>query len=812
MEIPTNRPLLFQDHANPVLTPAMQRRLQEAAAKPGTDIVLERENHSTERMSLADYLKLSESHSFDDKVKARLVLDTPQGAIVLDLKKLSKYELLKAMDRFAEHPLTPLPDDLVNELGQMRQQILGNLSPNDKNWDLRQEYPTVPLGEVKPFEDRWQAGSVPDALGREAFTDLVNGVTTSDGTHTYAVPPELCEQVYARLGKDIQNWQQLKGALQALGLPDRNIHKLYQKLVEPFIEHLRDVPPQPAIASFQDLTLDRSELFQNIKRPGGLSQEVFADLIATTPTGTGDKTWDLPPETCKRIYQEIGKSLLCWEDLEATLRDAGVEASRIGSLYRHQVTAFVQQQQVPQDSVLFLANADPDDLAMEKEAALVKKQFGDRKVIVIKRPTLEEMQALVQSGRFSRVWVAGHGIPGVTVMTNSKGQRRDVSHADMVKALSSDPAVRLVLGSICWGAFGGPDHSLVDQLLRQGIAALGYEATVRDVYAVAMSNDVAHGVQAGKPLSDAGALAYQKSEKTFYPSQNARLSCRLPNPAERRQFTVKLIAQRFYEATRQPQVASYQQDLQATLGKYPVLQPIHDFRQALVRRDYPALLRLLATPQLKACLNDEIKTRIQGLMQAAGLPVPPEIAIARDTRTMWIPKDPEDIERFDGRLVQNLTEHLVDNLIKAGQFPAFAEARLLPNLQFRTHPADVSRDLAKTYSQPLAELNLAQPAEVLKPLLGEYPGLKAVFGLIEALRQNDRNAFEKIVAAQPELGELAAGIEREWLERGELTPGETQDFLGRLRTEAMMFHVAQLFLGQQKSFAQVEQHQNLPQD
>ena len=285
MEIPSNRPLLFQDGKPNVLTNNMQRRLQEAADRPGADIVLERENQSTWRMSLTDYLKQSETMGFSDK--ARLVIDTPQGAIVLDLKKLSKYELLQAMNRFAEHPVAPLSDDLVQELGNLRQQIMGKLKPNDPNWDLRQEYPTVPLTEVKPFEDRWRAGDLPETLGFEGFCDLVNRVTTADGSKTYALPPDLIEPVFQQLGKQIQTWSQLRAALQGLGLPDANIHKLYQKSVEPFIEHLRDEVPLAPIASFQDLSLDRGELFQGIKRPGGLSVEAFADLVGSTGSGGG---------------------------------------------------------------------------------------------------------------------------------------------------------------------------------------------------------------------------------------------------------------------------------------------------------------------------------------------------------------------------------------------------------------------------------------------------------------------------------------------------------------------------------------------
>ncbi|MEZ0371664.1 MAG: hypothetical protein ACAI44_21410 [Candidatus Sericytochromatia bacterium] len=808
-----NRPIQFIDAQQGPLSPRLAKKLQEAAAQPGADIILENFDNKAVRVSLQDYLKAPGNYGYANK--AFLLLDTEQGQIAVDLKFLNKGALLEALEQVEAKPPQPLPEGVLSSLNAMRQQIIGPMAPSHRDWNLKQENPDVEnFDKLRQKEAKWPAASLTEAISLEAFTDLLAKVETSEGTTTYAIPPSLCAEVYAQLGKDHQNWQQLKAALQAIGVPDRNLQKLYKQTVVPFMNELYNTKPDlPKVASFKDLNLDRSELFQSLWKGG--TPESFADLIATTPTGTGDKSWELPPETCKRIFDQLGKSLKSWEDLEAALKEVGVSAGRIKSLYSHQVTRFVQQQRIPEDTVLFLANADPNDLSMEAEAALLKKTFGDARVIVVKRPTLQETEALVQSGRFSRVWVAGHGTAGQTLMTDSRGYVQSVANSEVSKALSSHPAVKMVMGSICFGAYGGQDASLVGQLVAKGVDAVGYEASVKDSYAMEMSQSLAQGMKAGKALGPTATQAYQAAEKKRFATGIVHLAAQPVNPAQRQRHTADVLARRFHQAAYFPDDPALQNQLQASLKNYPALQPLQNLLQALQKRDLSLAGKLIAAhPALKPVLADHsLRSQILALQKLPPLPTTPLLTKQKDDFDLPLPVSPEDWESFNASLAQQAATACLPTLIAAGQLPTFSDGVFCPSPTRQTdHALDIGHEVANHVSRALEQIDQHPNHVQIQELVAEYPGMEKVLALIGALRIEDRAGFEKILAQQPDLQPLAAGLKAEWAARGDLSPAELKSFLRTLHYQAVQFFVAQQFLAHKKSFVQASGNQNLPID
>ncbi|MEZ0370586.1 MAG: hypothetical protein ACAI44_15960, partial [Candidatus Sericytochromatia bacterium] len=530
---------------------------------------------------------------------------------------------------------------------------------------------------------------------------------------------------------------------------------------------------------------------------------------------------ELPPETCKRIFESLGKSINSWEELEGALREVGVDQDRIQSIYRHQVTRFVQQQQIPEDAVLFLANANPRDLSMEAEAALLKKEFGERKVIVVKRPTLEEIAALVQSGRFSRVWVAGHGHPGQTVLTDAQGDAKNVENSLVVKALSSHPAVKMVMGSICFGAFGGEQTSLIGQFAAKGIDAVGYEISVKDGYALEMSKRVAQASKNGKSVTSAATQAYQATEHSSYATGVIRLQPQPSEPRRLQEHTRNLLAQRFYDQAFFPEDPQLQAELQASLKQFPALKPLQELLMALQKRDLQAAGRLLAAhPQLKPVLANPLVRNpilmLQKLPPVLNHPAQPLVSKQKDDYDLPPPTSPEAWESFHADLAKEAAKAFIAPLLARGELPLFNDGHFCPpRTSQNQHALEIGSEISGLLYRELDRSDYFEKQPVpaqLKDILSEYPGLSDVFAYLEALRKNDPGARTRILGQHPELKPLAEGLDAQWAGKGNLRPAELKPFLGFLRSQAIQFFVAQLYLEHKRSFVQAGGNQNLPLD
>jgi hypothetical protein len=139
-------------------------------------------------------------------------------------------------------------------------------------------------------------------------------------------------------------------------------------------------------------------------------------------------------------------------------------------------------------------------LDLRGEYGWVRERLKD--VAVVRDPTVGLLSAIVATGRFQQVWISGHGEPGQVIFTGQDGNMVRVSAQDIAQAVSSSPSVKSVIGSVCWGAFGG-EKSVVDTIAAHGPSAMGFEAPVLDSDATHVSVLVAEKLAAGVPLAKA---------------------------------------------------------------------------------------------------------------------------------------------------------------------------------------------------------------------------------------------------------------------------------------------------------------------
>ena len=204
----------------------------------------------------------------------------------------------------------------------------------------------------------------------------------------------------------------------------------------------------------------------------------------------------IPGMTPDRVEQVMAARQGCrvWADLEARL-----PADLMNGIYSRMATDFAGGLARGRNGTLFVASAPTDvpSLDLRGEYGWVRESLKD--VAVVRDPTVGLLSAIVATGRFEQIWISGHGQPGEVIFTGQGGETVHVSAQDIAQAVSNSPSVKSVIGSVCWGAFGG-EKSVVETIAAHGPSAMGFEAPVYDADATAMSKMIAEKVAAGVPV------------------------------------------------------------------------------------------------------------------------------------------------------------------------------------------------------------------------------------------------------------------------------------------------------------------------
>jgi hypothetical protein len=204
----------------------------------------------------------------------------------------------------------------------------------------------------------------------------------------------------------------------------------------------------------------------------------------------------MTPDRVKQVM-EARQGCLVWADLEARL-----DTDLMNAIYFKMAALFAGELARGRSGALFVASAPTDvsPLDLRGEYGWVREHLKD--VAVVRDPTVGLLRAIVATGRFEQVWISGHGLPGEVLFTGKDGKMVRVSAQDIAQAVSNSSSVKSVIGSVCFGAFGG-EKSVVDTIAAHGPSAVGYEAPVHDGDAIAMSTMIAEKLAAGVPLTKA---------------------------------------------------------------------------------------------------------------------------------------------------------------------------------------------------------------------------------------------------------------------------------------------------------------------
>jgi hypothetical protein len=225
-----------------------------------------------------------------------------------------------------------------------------------------------------------------------------------------------------------------------------------------------------------------------------------------------------PSKALQSVFLRLGRDIHTWSDLSHAIESSDLKVESYRALATYQAQVLLKAQ--PNGSTLFIANQPKDQsvisLAQEKE--LLQKQFKPEAFFSLEDPAPIEMDGFIQSGRFSQVWVSGHGVPGSLVLSNGDGETQFLAHQDFVDLLKGHPAVKEVVTNICSAGIGG-DHSLIALLQQVGIKATGYEAPVYDSVALQLAGVIHKHVQAGKGI----AQAVEDSFHEVYPKRQGFL-------------------------------------------------------------------------------------------------------------------------------------------------------------------------------------------------------------------------------------------------------------------------------------------------
>ncbi len=209
----------------------------------------------------------------------------------------------------------------------------------------------------------------------------------------------------------------------------------------------------------------------------------------------------MTPDRVKHVM-EARQGCRFWADLEARL-----DPDLMNAIYFKMATHFAGELARGRSGTLFVASAPPDRprLDLRGEYGWVRDHLED--VAVVRDPTVGLLRAIVGTGRFEQVWISGHGLPGEVIFTGEDGEMVRVSAQEIAQAVSNSPSVKSVIGSVCYGAFGG-EKSVVETIAAHGPSAVGYEAPVYDQDAIAMSAMIAEKMAAGTPLTEAVEQAH----------------------------------------------------------------------------------------------------------------------------------------------------------------------------------------------------------------------------------------------------------------------------------------------------------------
>ena len=206
----------------------------------------------------------------------------------------------------------------------------------------------------------------------------------------------------------------------------------------------------------------------------------------------------MTPDRVKQVM-EARQGCRVWADLEARLAH---DPDLMNAIYFRMAASFAGELARGRNGTLFVASAPRDQarLDLRGEYGWVREHLKD--VAVVRDPTVGLLRAIVATGRFEQIWLSGHGQPGEVIFTGEDGRMVRVSAEDIAQAVSNSPSVKSVIGSVCFGAFGG-EKSVVNTIAAHGPSAVGFEAPVYDADAIAMSTKIAEKLAAGVPLPKA---------------------------------------------------------------------------------------------------------------------------------------------------------------------------------------------------------------------------------------------------------------------------------------------------------------------
>ncbi|HEY9840646.1 MAG TPA: hypothetical protein V6D23_09340, partial [Candidatus Obscuribacterales bacterium] len=591
------------------LSPALQGRIREAGQTGKARVILE-DAQQVQSLSLDEFLQ--QAPEMGTQTRAYMVTSAEGRPMVVPLARLSRVALEQALDQLSQRALTPLPDPLLADLRALRSKVQQrgvavDIGPELSAEDRRR---LAADAERHDFAANWRVEAL--GLDEDAFVERFAREQLADGSFSYAIPPELCRELFARIGPDkaIDTWPRLEQALRELGVPETRIQALHAEQIEAFENQLAKEDrligePFAEPAAYTDSDIDRGELFQSLGQDQVLSLDEFTDLMSGV-VEDGVSTYAVPPETCHLILKAVGQQILNWDVFTKVFRDVGVPEANIAKIYAKVAAHFVARAKVPDNSVLYIASRPQalPGLDLDGEVSKLRQHLGRQNVVAVHDPSLAEIEALIKTGKFSRVWVAGHGIDGQVCLTDQQGRRKDTVNAELARVLASHPAVKAVMASICWGAFGG-QASLVDQLQKNGVQAAGYESAVDDSFAVWISEKVAAKLQAGKSFPLAVREAFLESDanpgKQPKPSQDPEHYLdNLSAPALQQAHSIAAKIASEVEGCYGSDKAEKQARLQRIIQEYPGLQPILAYIAQLQKGDAAQAKALLsAHPEMQ---------------------------------------------------------------------------------------------------------------------------------------------------------------------------------------------------------------------
>lgn len=617
------------------LSPALRGRIQQAESAAEPQILVEDASHGVSSLSLSQYLQAQKP--LPASSQAFLVSSASGQTLVIPLAKLSRQHLIQALAQNECGP-SDLPEPLRAGLEALRSQVQQagrGITISDQKPEAIDDPAAKARAEKRAqqdFEQKWSPELLD--LDEAAFVARFAREPRAQGGMSYALPPELLQELFSRIGPEaeIRTWKQLETALRAIGIPEPKLQQFcseQRKVFESAQAERKAIEGQPfnKPLSFSDPTFERGEFFQSLWLDQALTEADFVDLMATV-FEDGVSQYAVPPETCKAILKSLGKQLGNWDMFQKAFRDVGVPAANVEKIYARVVAHCVARAKVAPDSVLFIASKPSGMpwLNLSEEAAKLRKHLGAKRVIVAKDPSLPEIEALIKTGRFRHVWVSGHGSDGEVLLTNQQGNVKTTASADLARVLASHPAVRSVMASICWGAFGG-SSSLVDQMRARGVTAGGFESTLNDDYAVWFSGEIGEKMSQGKSFDQALREAFHEGEAAYKTRKPGGAGFRPLSTAGEYVppiTTVSMhrafgIAQRIgfdLISNYPPSSSSGHAKMERIFHEYPGLKPVLAYFEAMMQGDSQGCKALLkARPELKPlarALEADWKVRPKG--------------------------------------------------------------------------------------------------------------------------------------------------------------------------------------------------------